>query len=565
MSCCTHVQFLCRFMSNRSNPLERIKRMKRNDQKNPQGNGYPQQNGFVSDAYPGGSPYQGYSAPGYRAPQGYPQQGYPQPQQGYPQPQQGYPGTRSYQTPQVTGSQPPVSSRETPPAYDEQGPYFQGGYPQQGVGPNQNGYPGTPYQQQTGYQQPNASGYGYGGGAPAGGSYIPQTPYNPGYTSPGYQAPNGYNQGYSPYSQMGRSQQTPYYPQRDIAGQVPLNGGGYVPQRPARRGAFVLTDAYLLIFSAVLLALFALGMFVPGLGILKWVFAVLAAGTIALLWIKPLVDNNKRLCYTIVFGLLILVTLIGFAAGGIGTSSPDTQRANPGPTGVSEPEQTDPIAAGALNPVAEPTPTVTNTPEPDQDSAATGRLQTFFSYWMVNNQDGMLTLCSPTWQSKQENPKTALFGLMGNRTPKEDIVMENISGTPNDTTRTVTITVLMDPNNGKDPVRYRIGVIMVKENDGLWYVDPNSIMSNDKADTPDPSITETPAPTETPSITVNTVLYYNPSGGEYYHLDQNCKRINERYLPLQGHFTYSELDKDAFKKLKPCAICGAPSRGQLGN
>ena len=88
-------------------------------------------------------------------------------------------------------------------------------------------------------------------------------------------------------------------------------------------------------------------------------------------------------------------------------------------------------------------------------------------------------------------------------------------------------------------------------------------MSNDKAETPDPSITETPSPTETPSITVNTVLYYNPSGGEYYHLDQNCKRINERFLPLQGHFTYSELEKDAYKKLKPCAICGAPSRGQL--
>ena len=360
---------------------------------------------------------------------------------------------------------------------------------------------------------------------------------------------------------MGRSQQTPYYPQRDIAGQVPLNGGGYVPQRPARRGAFVLTDAYLLIFSAVLLALFALGMFVPGLGILKWVFAVLAAGTIALLWIKPLVDNNKRLCYTIVFGLLILITLIGFAAGGIGTSSPDTQRANPGPTGVSEPEQTDPIAAGALNPVAEPTPTVTNTPEPDQDSAATGRLQTFFSYWMVNNQDGMLTLCSPTWQSKQENPKTALFGLMGNRTPKEDIVMENISGTPNDTTRTVTITVLMDPNNGKDPVRYRIGVIMVKENDGLWYVDPRSLQEAEMLTDWIPVLpTPEPAEEEEKAISGSTLLYYVPEGGQYYHLDPDCKTVNPKFLPMEGCFTYAEVNDEPYRDRMPCQVCGAPPR-----
>ena len=75
-------------------------------------------------------------------------------------------------------------------------------------------------------------------------------------------------------------------------------------------------------------------------------------------------------------------------------------------------------------------------------------------------------------------------------------------------------------------------------------------------------ITETPSPTETPAIYPDTVLYYNPSGGEYYHLDQNCKRINERYLPLQGHFKYSELTNDKYSKLKPCAICGAPSAGQ---
>ena len=79
----------------------------------------------------------------------------------------------------------------------------------------------------------------------------------------------------------------------------------------------------------------------------------------------------------------------------------------------------------------------------------------------------------------------------------------------------------------------------------------------------EPEVNEIAAPvvqTPVPEITADTILYYNPSGGEYYHLDQNCRRINERYLPLKGSFRYSELNDKAngFSRLKPCEICGAP-------
>ena len=349
--------------------------------------------------------------------------------------------------------------------------------------------------------------------------------------------------------------------QNEYGGQVPLNGGGYVPPPvPVRKKPFVMTDAYLLIISAVLLALFALGMFVPGLGILKIVFLVLAAGTTALLWIRPMVDGNKRLCYSIVFGLLMAVTIIGLVTGGSGGrnegQASGSDQVNPAVT-----DRADANAVQGQVTEISPTPSSTYTPEPDVNGEVTQRLRLFFNYWGANQQDDMLALCSPTWQSKQENPKTALFGLMSNRIPK-DYAEENISGTVNDDTRTVTITSTMDRNNGKEDVKYRINVIMVRENDGLWYVDPESLKSNEKAETPDPSITDTPAPTAEPETNANTVLYYNTNGGEFYHRDQNCKRINERYLPLQGHFTYAELDKEPYSKLKPCAICGAPSRGQ---
>jgi hypothetical protein len=293
---------------------------------------------------------------------------------------------------------------------------------------------------------------------------------------------------------------------------------------------------------------------------MKYAFLAVAAGSTALLWIKPMVDGNKRLCYTIVFGLLILVTIIGMVTGNQdGTNDRRNTGSDTANSSSSVPAEVNGQQVSILE--ASPTPSVTYTPEPDLDSAVTQRLREFFNYWSGNRQDDMLTLCSPTWISKQENPKTELFGLMANRTPK-DYNEENISGTSNDETRTVTITSTMDRNNGKGDVKYRINVIMVKENDGLWYVDPESLQSNEKADTPDPSITDTPAPTETPVTNANTVLYYNTNGGEYYHRDQNCKRINERYLPLQGHFTYDQLDKEPYNKLKPCAICGAPSRGQ---
>lgn len=550
--------------------------MRRNEQNTPQAQGYPQPNGYAPEGYQGGMNYQGYSvAQGYQAPQGYPQQqGYAQTQgyaqnQGYAQPQNynqapGYSASRNYQTPQVTGSQPAAGTQDTSPAYTGQGSFGQNAYQQQGYVLPQGGYTGSPYAQQTAYQQTNNAGIpGYGGypnNQPPAGSYIPQTPYSQGYTSPGYQS-TGYSQGYNGYTQMGRSPQMNTQP--DMGGQMPLNGGGYVPQPvPVRKQPFVLTDAYLLILSAVLLGLFALGMFVPGLGILKWVFLILAAATTALMWIKPMTDNNKRLCYTIVFGLLALVTVIGFVTAGSGSRQTDVTQTGTDPTNTALSGQVDPGSPEGI-PAQDisATPTVTNTPEPNADYEVIERLRTFFSYWASNRQDDMLTLCSPTWASKEENPKTALFGLLQNRTPK-NYAEESISGTSNDLSRTVTVVTTMDRNNGKDPVKYRMSIIMDKENDGLWYVNPKSLQTYENAETPDPSITDTPAPTDTPAVYSNTPLYYNPSGGEYYHLDQNCKRIAEKFLPLQGHFTYGELNDEKYKKLKPCAICGAPSRDQ---
>ena len=55
-------------------------------------------------------------------------------------------------------------------------------------------------------------------------------------------------------------------------------------------------------------------------------------------------------------------------------------------------------------------------------------------------------------------------------------------------------------------------------------------------------------------------LYFNPTGGKYYHLDQRCRSIKDRYLPLKGALVYSELDNQEHAKLTPCPSCNPPLR-----
>ena len=49
-------------------------------------------------------------------------------------------------------------------------------------------------------------------------------------------------------------------------------------------------------------------------------------------------------------------------------------------------------------------------------------------------------------------------------------------------------------------------------------------------------------------------LYYNPDGGKYYHENQYCPSVRDRFLPLSP-FTYGELEEGGFAKLTPCSKC----------
>ncbi len=58
----------------------------------------------------------------------------------------------------------------------------------------------------------------------------------------------------------------------------------------------------------------------------------------------------------------------------------------------------------------------------------------------------------------------------------------------------------------------------------------------------------------------NPTLYYNPTGGKYYHSTENCASVASRYLPLSP-FEYRQLNESAFSSLRPCTKCNPPKRG----
>ena len=452
------------------------------------------------------------------------------------------------------------------------------GNPAYGAGNTAYGAAGTGY---AGYGASQAAGgynpAGYGAGAPNGGYAAPNGGYTGGQNGYGYGAPQGGYTGYGApggygyggqnpggYAQMGRGRQNA--PQ-GTAGQIPLNGGGYVPP-PVRtaRGSFQMNDAQLYLTGAVLVILFIVG-FVTKISAVLWVFAALAVAMTVLLWVKPMTAANKRLCFTIIFAALAAVAVVqaaglirgGSAGGGTdptATPVPSESAAAAAPAGsqvVIDPNTGEVVATVAVEAGA----AETNTPVPEDNTAA-DRLESFFYYWSVNKYDEMLTLCLPSWLSSVDNPKPALFGLLANRTPL-DYTMERISGTADDSSRTVTVTSTMDRNNGKDPVKYRLSVLMARDGD-QWFVDPQSLKTYEAADKQDPASIATETPSPTPPTPANTVLYYNPGGGTKYHLDPNCKSTHAKYLPFKGHFTYAEVNDDAYKDLDPCNVCNAPLR-----
>ena len=506
----------------------------------------PQQPGFSQGNYP---PAQGYAPNGGYAPNDAYGQGYA-PQNGYGQPQYGQQGYAGYQQPYgQQGYQQPYGQQGYQQPYDQQG--YQQPYGQQGY---QQPYGQQPYQQQPYDQQ----------------GFVQPGGYQQPYEQQGYQQPN------PAYNQQGYSQQNPQetdlppeqqYAQYTPDGQrvYPTSGrSGFRVQPAAHREIPWDTIAKVLMFG-VLPILFILSMVFAWTAV-KWVVLVGAVASIAAMWLRELVTPNARLVLSLLLASAAVVCLVSALA----TNAADNQ--NP-----AQPNQSGQMQQGSTSgnnldvnltatDTPNPAPTPTATPVDDSEECY-AQLHSFFTLWKNNAISQMVNLTAPSWRSSIKGGTDAvtqkLFGeVLTNRTPVSwDFTA--ITGTSNDIARMVTVRAVINKNNTLGESVYLWKVRMVKE-DGVWYVDPATLQSNEQESTATPTnalATQPVLNTSHPDL----LIYYNPEGGTYYHIDPNCESLNPKYRPLSGVIKWSQIEDDPYDKLEQCKRCGAPLREKKDN
>ena len=321
------------------------------------------------------------------------------------------------------------------------------------------------------------------------------------------------------------------------------------------------------VVALLLPCLFILSMAVPGdsaRNILKILF--LAAALITLLFMLGKRAFGKNARYSVSLVILALMVICGVSlAVTLPRNSPRTAASNASSNAYFGGDN-------ALNSVsaADIGASVEEAPTGGQGDAAAGaaqmQLMAFMNFWGEFDLDQMITLLMPSWVNDKENPKGDLFLILANRMPLSYSI-DSISGSAEDDSRTITITCLIRKQNISDPEYYKLQVLMIRLNNN-WYVDPNSLGGTKVQTTDVPggaaAVTAVPTaiPTPTPPITGETVVYYNPQGGLYYHSADHCPKVGPQYEPLTPLY-YRDLNSDKFKHLNPCPDCGAPPRSSI--
>ena len=452
------------------------------------------------------------------------------------QPPYGDPSAWGQQGNQANPAQYPVQ----PNPYAQQG-YYPQNAPQQGY--SQPFQPVQTYGQQ---QHPQQQVYQQQSWQP----YV--EPPQQAYQQPGPQPQQFYGQ-----QQNYAQQPQQAYPQFNQMGQQVQQGySGYVSKPQEKKFEIPFDVVGKVILYGVLPVLFILAMIfsVPAL---KWIFLAGAVGGIILMWMREVVSPNMRVTLSLVLGVMAVVALVGALNG-----APQDVQNVPGNAGQSS--NVSHQQGGNVNPqqqnITTPTTQPTSTPAPeDAPDGAVEQLMSFFYYWAMGNDEAMLARTAPSWRASVENPASALFVLLLNRTPQQDYEVTQITGSENDVLRTATVKVTIDKNDGRSKMdRYAFKVLMKKE-DGIWYVDPQSLASNEKETATETVASANTTPTQPPLYTgtPTTILYYNANGGSRYHLDPDCPDVGKKYKPM-SQFMFTELGQSPYNELIPCNRCGAP-------
>jgi len=226
-----------------------------------------------------------------------------------------------------------------------------------------------------------------------------------------------------------------------------------------------------------------------------------------------------------------------------------------GGSGGGEPQ----MHAGAAPP-PEPTQTQSSILASDGEMVMNSYLQ----MWRDENYEGMVQYTLPSWRAALDSPQRQLsWNHSGWKLNNWRVQPEPSSPTADMMTLNVETTLMKD---GQTTTLYSCNykaLLFRDPPDGdKWYVDPKSMQGSPTIINPDatmaPSATDEhgePVPAN-PTTKPTVKLWYNPDRGQFYHLEQKCKTINEKYFASMQSFEYSELSRHA--KLQPCSTCGAP-------
>lgn len=201
-------------------------------------------------------------------------------------------------------------------------------------------------------------------------------------------------------------------------------------------------------------------------------------------------------------------------------------------------------------------------------SAAQAALEAYLRGWQVQDYEEMLKYTTPSWRNIQKAPQQQLYWnhnwwLLDSWT----LTSETTSQTADSATFKM-IADLRKANSAKTAVRQEYSALVFQEN-GEWFVDPDSLRNGlpvaeatippDAAANAEGGVADVQAD---PTVNPKTQLYYNGSGGKFYHVNDKCSSIDEKYYAAMKPFTYDELDSAPYSKLTPCAVCDAPRKEQ---
>ena len=109
------------------------------------------------------------------------------------------------------------------------------------------------------------------------------------------------------------------------------------------------------------------------------------------------------------------------------------------------------------------------------------RMIQFLLYWSRDEYDAMLEMCTTEWRDGAEDPEEALLTILDDRRPYT-CTPEAVSGTEGDEIWTVTVRMDIRKTDKAKEHDYLFHITLQREEDGLWRIDPGSLLDYGIAD-----------------------------------------------------------------------------------